>query len=62
MHINTLLKMAIDMGSSDIHLKAGNNPWFRVSGNLAPLSDVKRLSSRRGCSSSRALSESISDS
>jgi len=44
MHINTLLKMAADKKASDVHLKAGSNPWFRVDGNLVPISEVKRLS------------------
>jgi twitching motility protein PilT len=44
MHINTLLKMALDRGASDIHLKAGSHPWFRIDGTLTPITEVKRLS------------------
>jgi twitching motility protein PilT len=43
MHINTLLKMALDRGASDVHLKTGSHPWFRIDGTLIPLSEVKRL-------------------
>lgn len=44
MHINQLLKMAKDRGSSDVHMKAGSYPWFRVDGQLTPVTEVKRLS------------------
>jgi twitching motility protein PilT len=44
MHINTLLKMASDRKASDVHLKAGSCPWFRIDGKLLPVSEVKRLS------------------
>lgn len=44
MHINSLLKMAMDRGASDIHLKAGSYPWFRIEGTLIPVTEVKRLS------------------
>lgn len=43
MHINTLLKMALDRGSSDVHLKSGSHPWFRIDGTLIPITEVKRL-------------------
>ena len=44
MHINQLLKMAKDRGSSDVHMKAGSYPWFRIDGKLTPVTEVKRLS------------------
>jgi twitching motility protein PilT len=44
MHINTLLKMAMDKDASDVHLKAGANPWFRIDGVIQPITEVKRLS------------------
>lgn len=44
MHINTLLKMALDRNASDVHLKAGSPPWFRIDGTLTPITEVKRLS------------------
>ncbi|HUX08915.1 MAG TPA: type IV pilus twitching motility protein PilT [Acidobacteriota bacterium] len=43
MHINTLLKMALDRGASDVHLKTGSHPWIRVDGTLIPITEVKRL-------------------
>jgi len=43
MHINTLLKMALDRGASDVHMKTGSHPWFRIDGTLLPVSEVKRL-------------------
>jgi len=35
-HINDLLKIAIDRGSSDLHLKVGSHPVIRVDGRLLP--------------------------
>jgi twitching motility protein PilT len=43
MHINDLLKMAIDHGASDLHLKVGSHPVIRVDGTLTPVVDSKRL-------------------
>jgi twitching motility protein PilT len=43
MHINDLLKMAIDNGASDLHLKVGSHPVIRVDGHLQPMVDSKRL-------------------
>ena len=43
MHINSLLKMALDRGASDVHLKTGAHPWLRIDGTLTPVSEVKRL-------------------
>ena len=43
MHINDLLKMAIDHGASDLHLKVGSHPVIRVDGTLHPMVDGKRL-------------------
>jgi twitching motility protein PilT len=43
MHINDLLKMAIDHGASDLHLKVGSHPVIRVDGTLIPVVDAKRL-------------------
>jgi twitching motility protein PilT len=42
-HINDLLKIAIDRGSSDLHLKVGSHPVIRVDGRLLPMTDQKRL-------------------
>ena len=43
MHINDLLKMAIDHGASDLHLKVGSHPVIRVDGVLLPMVENKRL-------------------
>lgn len=43
MHINDLLKIATDKGASDLHLKVGSHPVLRISGELVPLVDLKRL-------------------
>ncbi|MGC8762494.1 MAG: type IV pilus twitching motility protein PilT [Acidobacteriota bacterium] len=43
MHINDFLKMAIDHGASDLHLKVGSHPVIRVHGHLTPMADQKRL-------------------
>jgi len=41
--LNNVLQVAIKGGASDIHLKAGLPPMFRVNGALLPLKDAKRL-------------------
>jgi twitching motility protein PilT len=43
MHINDLLKLASEQGSSDLHLKVGSYPIIRVNGKLHPMSNLKRL-------------------
>ena len=37
MELNEILKVAIKGGASDIHLKSGLPPMFRVDGALVPL-------------------------
>jgi twitching motility protein PilT len=44
MELNEILQVALRGGASDIHLKAGLPPMFRVDGTLVPLKDGKRLS------------------
>lgn len=44
MELNDVLKIALKSGASDIHLKAGLPPMFRVDGALVPLKDAERLS------------------
>ena len=34
MHVNELLKLAVEAGASDLHLKVGSYPMMRVRGNL----------------------------
>ena len=41
--LNHILQVAVKGGASDIHLKAGLPPMFRVDGNLLPLRDARRL-------------------
>ncbi|MBI5055951.1 MAG: type IV pilus twitching motility protein PilT [Nitrospirae bacterium] len=41
--INTLLKRAVQMKASDLHIKAGNQPIVRIDGAIIPLQDEKRL-------------------
>lgn len=43
MELNDILKIALKAGASDIHLKAGLNPTFRIDGSLVPLSNAPRL-------------------
>ena len=43
MELNEILKIALVGGASDIHLKAGLPPMFRIDGALVPLKDAQRL-------------------
>lgn len=43
MELNDLLAVALRGGASDIHLKAGLPPMFRVHGTLVPLKDAARM-------------------
>src|SRR5882757_2847077 len=43
MHVNDLLKIAVESGASDLHLKVGSFPMMRVRGTLAPANDDKKL-------------------
>ena len=43
MEINEILKIAIKGGASDIHLKSGLPPMFRVDGALVPLKNGERV-------------------
>ncbi|MDE0885819.1 MAG: type IV pilus twitching motility protein PilT [Myxococcota bacterium] len=43
MELNEILKVAIQGGASDIHLKTGLPPLFRVDGALVPLRDGERI-------------------
>jgi len=43
-HIDDLLKIAIEMEASDLHLKAGTHPQVRVAGQLIVLEKIPRLS------------------
>ncbi len=43
MHVNDLLKIAVDHGASDLHLKVGSHPMMRVRGSLLPATEERRL-------------------
>jgi twitching motility protein PilT len=43
MHINDLLKIAVERKASDLHLKVSAFPVLRIDGVLTPLTDVRRL-------------------
>jgi twitching motility protein PilT len=43
MHVNDLLKMAVEKGASDLHLKVGSYPMARIHGHLSPINDEKQL-------------------
>ena len=43
MHINDLLRMMVTKGASDLHLKAGGLPVFRINGQLIPQDEVPEM-------------------
>jgi twitching motility protein PilT len=43
MELNEILTVALKAGASDIHLKAGLPPIFRIDGSLVPVKDAPRL-------------------
>ena len=43
MHVNDLLKLAVESGASDLHLKVGSYPMMRVRGLLVPAAEEKKL-------------------
>jgi twitching motility protein PilT len=43
MHVNDLLKLAVEKGASDLHLKVGSYPMARVHGHLLAVSEEKQL-------------------
>jgi twitching motility protein PilT len=43
MHINDLLRIAVDHGASDVHVKVGSYPMLRIGGNLTATHDEKKL-------------------
>jgi twitching motility protein PilT len=42
-HVNDLLKIAVESGASDLHLKVGSYPMMRVRGTLTPAIEDKKL-------------------
>ncbi len=43
MHINDLLRIAVDQKASDLHLKVGAFPILRVDGVLKPMTEMRRI-------------------
>jgi twitching motility protein PilT len=43
MHVNDLLKVAVERGASDLHIKVGTYPMMRVGGTLVPATEERRL-------------------
>jgi twitching motility protein PilT len=43
MHVNDLLKIAVDAGASDLHIKVGSYPMMRVRGHLIAANEDRRL-------------------
>lgn len=43
MHVNDLLKQAVEKGASDLHLKVGSYPMARIHGDLVAVSQEKQL-------------------
>jgi twitching motility protein PilT len=43
MSVDDLLRRAVETKASDLHLKVGNHPYLRIDGQLAPLTDVPRI-------------------
>lgn len=44
MELNDILKIAIKASASDVHLKAGLSPTFRIDGALVPLNNAPKVS------------------
>jgi len=44
MELDQILTLAVRSGTSDVHLKAGLPPMFRIHGSLRPVKDAPRLS------------------
>jgi twitching motility protein PilT len=42
-HLNDILKAAVERRASDLHLKVGSHPVIRVDGRLQPMVDMRRL-------------------
>jgi twitching motility protein PilT len=43
MHVNDLLRIAVDSGASDLHVKVGSFPMMRIRGALVPATQDRRL-------------------
>ena len=58
MHVNDLLKSAVESGASDLHIKVGSYPMMRVRGSLVPVNEDKRLAHEDVIAMSAAVLES----
>ena len=43
MHLNDILKAAVERRASDLHLKVGSHPVVRIDGRLQPMLELRRL-------------------
>jgi twitching motility protein PilT len=59
MHVNDLLKIAVESGASDLHVKVGSLPMMRVRGVLQPASLEKRLDHEDVIAMSAAIMSTI---
>jgi len=59
MHVNDLLKIAVENGASDLHIKVGSYPMMRQRGLLVPCSEDKRLNHEDVVSMSAAVMSNI---
>src|ERR1700682_2479039 len=59
MHVNDLLKIAVEQGASDLHIKVGSYPMMRLRGALIPASEEKRLNHEDVVSMSAAVMSNV---
>jgi len=46
MDLNGVLLRAVELGSTDVHLKYGQPPVCRIDGDLTPMADARPLDDR----------------
>ena len=61
MDLDDLLKLAVQRGASDVHLKVGNVAMARVNGQLQPIGDRKLDAGELAAMASAILPSSVSD-
>jgi twitching motility protein PilT len=59
MHVNDLLKIAVENGASDLHIKVGSYPMMRLRGLLVPATEDKRLNHEDVVSMSAAVMSNV---
>src|SRR3954467_5909787 len=59
MHVNDLLKIAVENGASDLHIKVGSYPMMRQRGVLVPATEEKRLNHEDVVAMSAAVMSNI---